>query len=621
MTAKLKNLLAQLGLLCLIYTLLRGLFLAFNFQSYRQDSLAEIAKAFSAGLRVDIAAICRINALFICFSLLPFAWVGSRSYQRFLKVLFLLANVPFLFLNIVDFEYHKFTGHRSTFSLFDMSTEIPSQIGQLSTHYWQLVALAVLTVLVLGYFWPQVTAADLAKKGKLAHWAADIAALVVIAPLVAIGARGGWQGHPLTPVRAAIGDKENLSQLALNSTYTMINGNRKCDGMRNLSFFANDAELEAYFPPRKRYLGSRSSQPDNVVIIIVESLSTDYTGIGKPGRGYTPFLDSLARRGLYFKNSFADGRRSIDAPPSILAGLPHLRDETFYCAQFTQLHGIGSILKEHGYQTSFFHGGRNGTMHFDDFSRRMGFDSYYGLNEYPARQDSDGVWGIYDEPYLQYFARQLSKQRQPFASAVFTLSTHNPYKVPIQYENALPTGSLPIHQTVAYFDLALQKFFATAAKLPWYENTLFIITGDHIGPPATISPRIIDSYRVPIVFFHPRKKLPPVSRDKIVQHVDIAPTVLDYLGIDTGGLLPFGHSLFDADYPGLAFGQIGGKYWIADHEYYLEYRPGTSSKLFSFARVDVPVDDRPDIQNRLESKLRANLQLFNNGLATGQLYH
>ena len=621
MHAKLKNLLAQFGLLCLIYTLLRGLFLAFNFQSYQQDSLADIAKAFSAGLRVDVAALCRINALFIFLSLLPFAWVASRPYQRFLKFMFLLANVPFLFLNIVDIEYHKFTGHRSSISLFDMSTDIPSQIGQLATHYWYLVALAALTGLVLSYFWPQVTAAELVKSGKPAPWAVDVAALLVVAPLVAIGARGGWQGHPLTPVRAAIGDDENLSQLALNSTYTMINGNHKCDGMHNLYFFANDAALEGYFPARKRYLDSSGSQLDNVVIIIVESLSTDYTGIDAPGGGFTPFLDSLARRGLYFKNSFADGRRSIDASPSILAGLPHLRDETFYCAQFTQLHGIGSILKDHGYQTSFFHGGRNGTMHFDDFSRRMGFDTYYGLNEYPERQDSDGVWGIYDEPYLQYFARQLSRQRQPFASAVFTLSTHNPYKVPTQYENVLPSGSLPIHKTVAYFDLALQKFFATAAKLPWYENTLFIITGDHIGPPATISPRMIDSYRVPIVFFHPSKKLPPVSRNKIVQHVDIAPTILDYLGIDTRGLLPFGHSLFDADYPGLAFGQNGGNYWIADRDYYLEYRPGISSKLFSFAHVDVAIADRQDIKNRLESKLRANLQLFNNGLATGQLYH
>jgi phosphoglycerol transferase MdoB-like AlkP superfamily enzyme len=260
-------------------------------------------------------------------------------------------------------------------------------------------------------------------------------------------------------------------------------------------------------------------------------------------------------------------------------------------------------------------------MHFDDFSRRMGFVSYYGLNEYPERKDSDGIWGIYDEPYLQYFARQLSQRRQPFASVVFTLSTHNPYKVPAQYENTLPTGELPIHRTVAYFDLALQKFFDSAAKMPWYQNTLFVVTGDHIGPTATILPRMIDGYRVPIVFFHPSKRLPAVNRGKIVQHIDIAPTVLDYLGIDTGSLLPFGHSIFDGDYPGLAFGQKAGNYWIADDHYYLEYRPGSSSKLFSLAKTNLPIADQPAIQARLESQLKANLQVFNNGLAEGHLYH
>ena len=263
--------------------------------------------------------------------------------------------------------------------------------------------------------------------------------------------------------------------------------------------FALDEGLRQQFPPNRIIAHANGEVRNNIVIIIVESLSADYTGVGQPHHGYTPFLDSLAEKGIYFHNSFADGRRSIDAPPSILAGLPHLRDETFYCTQFKRLHGIGTLLKERGYNTSFFHGGKNGTMSFDTFSVRMGFDHYYGLNEYPTQKDSDGIWGIYDEPYLQYMARALSQRPEPFASVVFTLSTHNPYQIPPQYEGLLPKGELPIHWTVAYFDRALEKFFTTAATMPWYKHTLFVITGDHIGPQQTISPRMIDSYRVPII--------------------------------------------------------------------------------------------------------------------------
>ena len=421
---------------------------------------------------------------------------------------------------------------------------------------------------------------------------------------------------------AQVGDVDDLTHLALNSTYTLINSQRKCDTGSNseVHYFSSDEELRKQFPPQTSPGRARHLRLDNVVIIIVESLSAEYTGIGNPHHGYTPFLDQLAYKGVFFKNSFADGRRSIDAPPSILAGLPHLRDETFFCTRFKHLHGIGTALKERGYDTSFFHGGKNGTMNFDTFSQRMGFDRYYGLNEYPRPQDSDGVWGIYDEPMMQFVAHELSHKRQPFASVVFTLSTHNPYKIPPQYAGVFPEGDLPIHRTVAYFDYALKKFFETAEKMAWYKHTLFVITGDHIGPLTRGHSRMIDSYRVPLVFFHPGRKLPAIDPNRITQHADIEPSVLDFLGISIDKTLPFGRSVFDSTKNGLALGQKNENYWLAYQNYYLEYRLNGPSRLYGLARLDVPVADKPDVKARLERMLKAYIQWFNNGLAEDNLY-
>ncbi len=630
--AKLKQLLLRLGLVLGIYSVSRLLFLAFNYSSYQQSGMAEVLTAFLVGWRYDVAAICRTNAVFIVLSMLPFLWVERSGYQKLLKWLFVISNLPFLLLNVVDYEYHKFTGQRSSLSLLDMGKDIPNQIGQLSFHYWYLAAISVLVGLALWYFQPAQPPAAVAAKSAVFPRARAWIVLFLVVAVGVIGGRGGWQRRRLTTALAQVGDKENLSQLALNSTYTFINSQQKCDtgSATRVHYFASDEELIKQFPAanflprraRQSQQANQAQQPfDNVVIIIVESLSAEFTGSGNRGQSFTPFLDSLAQRGRYFRNGFADGRRSIDAPPSIFAGLPHLKDETFFCTQSKRLHGLGSILKEQGYNTSFFHGGKNGTMSFDTFSLRMGFDTYYGLNEYPKPQDSDGIWGIYDEPFMQYFAQQLARRRQPFASALFTLSTHNPYKVPAQYAGALPTGDQPILQTVAYFDLALKKFFETAEKMDWYKNTLFVITGDHIGPPKTISARMIDSYRVPIVFFHPGRKLPAVSRERIVQHVDIAPSILDYLGIATDKQLPFGHTIFDTAYDGLALGQKAGNYWVADKNYYLEFRLGAPSQLFALAQLDTPVTDKPDIQAQLEAKLKAYIQWFNNGLAEDRLYH
>jgi len=325
MLSRLKELLANLGLLLALYTLSRLLFLALNFQSYSQIPLLELAEAFLVGGRFDIAAICRVNAPFIVLSLLPFGFVDKSWYRGFLKAVFLIANIPFLLLNVVDYEYFKFIGQRSSLSLLDMAGDIPDQIGQLSLHYWYLSVIAGLFIFALYYFTKKWRTAPLAMGPP--HWASGCLILLLAVSLAVIGGRGGWQRRRLTTALAAVNDSESLSHLALNSTYTMINSQHKCDGMTPVHYFASDAELAKQFPPRNLPTHQVTGAAKNIVIIIVESLSAEYTGIGNPGHGYTPFLDSLANKGIYFKNGFADGRRSIDAPPSILAALPHLRSK------------------------------------------------------------------------------------------------------------------------------------------------------------------------------------------------------------------------------------------------------------------------------------------------------
>lgn len=619
---KLKSLFARLGLVLVLYLLSRLIFLALNLSSYKDVSLLQILIAFAVGLRFDVAAICRVNSVFIVLSLLPFAFVVSKRFQSVLKAVFIVSNLPFLLINVADYEYLKFTGQRSSMSLFDLGTDIAGQVGQLSYHYWYLVLIALFFALALFiFYWSGDSGKTEPATGAAVSWLRESVILILVAVLAVIGGRGGWQRRRLTPSLAEVGDRESLSQLALNSTYTFINSQRKCDAtnLTPLHYFPDDDSLRQQLPPYRISERSRDRKVDNIVIIIVESLSAEYTGVGHPARGYTPFLDSLAERGRFFKNSFADGRRSVDAPPAILAGLPHLRDETFFCAQFRHFHGLGSILKQQGYNTSFFHGGRNGTMSFDTFSLRMGFDNYYGLNEYPDKRDFDGVWGIYDEPFFQYVARQLNRRPQPFASVIFTLSTHNPYKIPPQYKNVLPHGTLPIHRTVAYFDLALKKFFETAAGMPWYKNTLFVITGDHIGPTEKIADRMIDNYRVPIVFFHPGRELPRVDRERIVQHVDIEASLLDYLGI-AAPTMPFGHSIFNTSYRGMALGQKGGNFWITENGYYLESQLNKPGRLFRLGELNIEPVDNHAMEARLENEIHAYVQWFNNGLAQDKLY-
>ena len=158
----------------------------------------------------------------------------------------------------------------------------------------------------------------------------------------------------------------------------------------------------------------------NVFVIILESFSSEHIGalthqIGNKNTDFTPFLDSLAEKSLVFEG-FANGKRSIEGIPAILASLPTWMTEDFITSQYSsnKFNSLASILKAEGYNTSFFHGGKNGTMGFDAFSKSAGFEFYYGKNEYPDQSDFDGSWGISDEPYLQYIAKTLNTTPEPF---------------------------------------------------------------------------------------------------------------------------------------------------------------------------------------------------------------
>jgi phosphoglycerol transferase MdoB-like AlkP superfamily enzyme len=170
-------------------------------------------------------------------------------------------------------------------------------------------------------------------------------------------------------------------------------------------------------------------------------------------------------------------------------------------------------------------------MGFQAYARSAGFDTYYGMDEYPdAKRDFDGTWAIWDEEFLQFYAQTMSAMPEPFMTAVFTASSHHPFKVPARYEGVFPQGSQPLHQCIGYSDHAMRQFFAYARTQPWYDHTLFVITADHTNQLCTPAyTNALGQYRVPVAFFCPAY-LPAEQRTDIVSQTDIMPSVLGFTG-------------------------------------------------------------------------------------------
>ena len=168
--------------------------------------------------------------------------------------------------------------------------------------------------------------------------------------------------------------------------------------------------------------------------------------------------------------------------------------------------GLGTRMKEIGYSTAFFHGGINGEYKFDSFTKACGFDRYYGKDEFGDDTYYDGHWGIYDEEFLQWTADRINELHPPFCSAVFTLSSHDPFVIPDRYKGKFPVGGSDIHESLGYTDISLRRFFAKASKETWFANTVFVITGDHTFQYNAHPARYTDPagrFAVPIIFYAP----------------------------------------------------------------------------------------------------------------------
>ena len=179
------------------------------------------------------------------------------------------------------------------------------------------------------------------------------------------------------------------------------------------------------------------------------------------------FLISLLQHSATFTFSYANGRKSIDGLPSVVASIPSL-GVPYFLSPYSgnKINSVSSLLKGKGYHTSFFHGAPNGSMGFQAFMNTAGVGQYYGMSEYDNDDDFDGIWGIWDDKFLQFFARKLNEFPQPFTSILFSVSSHHPFEIPSTFKDQFKGGPLVIHKCVQYADYALKEFFRTASSMP-----------------------------------------------------------------------------------------------------------------------------------------------------------
>ena len=499
---------------------------------------------FITGLRFDISAIVYINIPLFILLFLPHNLRSGKNYHKLTNWLFYVVNIPFLLINNVDIEYFKFTQKRSTtdfFQLISLGNDAKNIIPQYLKDYWPITLFSIIQVYLL------IKIKEIPNYRFLLNLkdiSKQILVLVLASGLFVISARGGLQLKPINTINAGELCGSQNTSLILNTPFCILQS-LDAKPLSTYNYFKKQ-ELERIYSPI-HMPKSKAIDKKNIVILIMESYSKEFVGHYNEGESYTPFLDSLMKHGMVFNNAYANGLKSIEALPAITASIPTLMDNPFITSNYgqNQFESLASLLNIEGYNTSFFHGGQRGTMGFYSFSRKAGFQEYHGMEEYNNTTDFDGSWGIYDIPFMQYFASELNVKKEPFFTTFFSLSSHPPYVLPKDYKHQFE--KIEIRETIKYTDDALQKFFKSIQDKEWFKNTLFVITADHTSGEnynKTYKNRI-GRYAIPLLLFKGDSSMVG-KNNSIVQQIDIMPTILEEVSY-TKPYLAFGKSLFSGE--------------------------------------------------------------------------
>jgi phosphoglycerol transferase MdoB-like AlkP superfamily enzyme len=608
-------------------------FFFFNSSFFPEVTTGQLVKLMFGGLVFDLVTVLYVNMLFVVLMVLPLKQRFHPQYKLVIKYLYFTTNGLALALNVSDFIYYRFTLRRTTADVFLQFKNESNMSGlwiKFFLDYWYAALFWVLLILLMIWLYNRIRYDGPQLKNNFSYYGLGLVAVPLIVYLMIGGIRGGFR-HSTRPITLSnageyVKDPKHIS-IVLNTPFAIFRTLGKTKVQR-VNYYSPE-EVEQIYTPVHMPKDTGRFQAKNVVVIILESFSSEFFGFYNRGRdngtytGYTPFLDSLIGQSKTFQYSFANGRKSIDGLPSVISSIPSL-GVPYFLSPYSgnRINSFASLLKQKGYHTSFFHGAPNGSMGFQAFMNVAGVDEYYGMNEYNNDADFDGLWGIWDEKFLEFYADKMNTFKEPFFSSFFSVSSHHPFKVPPDYEDKFKGGPLVIHKCIQYTDYGLRKFFAKVSKMPWYKNTIFVITADHtsseIGFPEGRTAWGL--YHIPIIFFAADNSLRGVEPG-IGQQIDILPTTLGLLHYDEP-FLAFGSNLFGDTEP-FCFNYKDNAYQLFGDKYLLQFDGTKSLALYDF-KSDVLlkknlVTELPEVVAKMEKKIKAIIQQYNNRMIEDRL--
>jgi phosphoglycerol transferase MdoB-like AlkP superfamily enzyme len=611
-----------------------------NMSYFGELSSSEIILAFLTGVRFDISGIFYLNIIIVILFNLPYLYPVNKFHRLVYFLIFIVLNYVSLFVSLADYGYFQTTQRRLTSEVFVMTGDVLRYLPSLvNTNISLFVLFLFVSVVFLFFAYKIITLLENKVQIKK-FWYSEISGFVLIVLVAVTGIRGGFQ---LKPIRQADAFRGNMTAgyLAMNTSFNIIRS-RTQPAFQDVNLLNKDesreivrkmisGQKEKYLSGSYTFMRNSGENGDtvkpNIVIFMMESWSSKYSNAVSGNKSYTPFFDSLSKQGLLFTNFFANGQRSIEAVPSVIVSIPSFSGNSLInsSAELNKFRGLGTVLKESGYYTSFHHGATTGSMGFNSFTKLAGFSQYFGREDFvdSSGVNYDGVWGIYDEPFFIDAASKMNSFTQPFCSVIFSLSSHDPFSIPVNRKDFFEKykGENELDIAVRYSDFSLAKFFEYASAQKWFDNTIFLITADHTLFNSRVN--FASTFHIPLLMYSPQYIKPGIY-DRIASQVDIMPSLIDLLNINTVHS-SMGVSFFDTTKTRFCFEKFGEYFCIIDDNYMLITNFENEPDMYRY-KADPSLTENiaskyKDVTKDLLLKLTAYYQEISNAVSGDKIYN
>ena len=463
-------------------------------------------------------------------------WWRSKSLVRLFDIYFGVVLSIVAIITIVDVSLYSYWGfHLDSTVLFYMKNP-KGVIASASILEWFLRTLATVVYVILIYYFYVFSVRKLLIRTDTPRYnTITCIVLIFLTGTLFLPIRGGVTVSTMNVSYAYFSDRMFLNHAAINPVFNFMYSLRKHDDFASQYQFFDRGETEMIFRQLQERQVSGGNVPQllhinkpNIILFMLESFSYDVA----LDSVIAPNMSRYAKEGILFENFYANGFRTDRGLVSILSGYPSHPTVAIlkYPRKTESLPAIPKWLRQAGYgsQTMYYGGDINFANMRSYIVGSCGIQDVVSDNDFPVKERLT-KWGVPDRPLFDRVYRDITEksQSEPFLKIILTLSSHEPFDVPVT------TFDVPFLNSINYTDECIGDFVSSLQKTDLWENTLIIFLADHAmqGYPQGADNYEKVRFKIPMIWFGGAVKQPFVVSDYGSQN-DLPATLLSQLQLD-----------------------------------------------------------------------------------------